>query len=57
MMRSLTVKVLDVFICKNEAKLEKGIFNVQGGPKSQLGFDQAMNLILEDVRLAGCDHL
>lgn len=52
MMRSLTVKVLDVFVCKNEAKLEKGIFNVQGGPKSQLGFDQAMNLILEDVRLA-----
>ena len=55
-MRSLTVKVLDVFVYKYEKKFLKGNFNVRGGnavstPRTNSSFEQALSLIYEDVRL------
>ena len=58
-MRSLTVKILDVFVYKYEKKFVKGNFNVRGytsapsniGGVGQSSFEQALSLIYEDVKL------
>jgi hypothetical protein len=56
-MRSLTVKILDVFVYKFEKKFQKGNFTVArgGGTGAQSGginqsFEQALTVIYEDVR-------
>lgn len=45
-MRSLTAKILDVFIYKYEKKFLKGNFSVRPSP----AFEQALSVIYEDVR-------
>jgi hypothetical protein len=49
-MRSLTVKILDVFVYKYEKKFLKGNFNIRS-TSSERGssFEQALSLIYEDT--------
>ena len=56
-MRSLTVKILDVFVYKYEKKFQKGNFSIKQSAKdssningmNQSSFEQALSLIYEDV--------
>ena len=61
-MRSLTVKILDVFVYKYEKKFAKGNFNVRGynsasnigGMPGQASIEQALSVIYEDVSCSDC---
>ncbi len=47
-MKSLTAKLLDIFVYKYEKKLNKGIFNIRSSDKAS-SFDAALSLIYEDT--------
>jgi len=48
-MRSLTLKILDVFVYKYEKKFLKGNFNIRGTGQQGHSFEQALSLIYEDT--------
>jgi hypothetical protein len=53
-MRSLTIKIMDVFVYKYEKKFLKGNFNVRGGgsgfsSSTSSSFDSALSLVYEDT--------
>lgn len=53
-MRSLTIKVLDIFVYRYEKKFLKGNFNDCFNEEAKMGqksFERALSLIYEDVRL------
>jgi hypothetical protein len=51
-MRSLSMKIMEVFVYKYEKKFNKGNFNVRGGGSgnpSGSTFDSALSLVYEDT--------